>query len=218
MAHKLIYVLVILGVVSCSTVMVEKSKLKSGFTHEEVRKIHPVLIVDSVTLANPELTQHQLEKMLQNLMGKQVIVNTYLGPMYNTQLTHLPLNVIIQSGGGMVSLGLEVENILKMVRSQGFKIHCYVAEAQSMAFYLMVTSCDKVYAKVGTRLMQHRSAYGSRNFTPNTYQIDLDMAEAESEALGVDFNEWMKLTRGEKDHVFTLEEIKKYQLVDGWIK
>lgn len=218
MAHKLIYVLVMLGVVSCSTLMFEKSKLKSGFTHEEVREIDPVLIVDSVTLINPESTGRQLERMLHSLIKKQVIVNTYLGPMYNVQLTRTPLNVIIQSGGGKVILGLEVENALKMIRSQGFKVHCYVAEAQSMAFYLMVTSCDKVYAKLGTRLMQHRSAYGSRNFTPSTYQIDLDMAEAESKALGVNFNEWLNLTRGEKDHVFTPEEIEKYKLVDGWIK
>lgn len=218
MTHKLIYVLVILGVVSCSTIMVEKSKLKSGFTHEEVRKISPVLIVDAMTLTTPEHTKDHLSKAVSSMVKKRVLIDTYLGPMYNVDLTHTPLNVIIQSEGGLVDSGLEFEKLMKEVKSNGFKIHCYVAEAQSMAFYLMVTSCDKVYAKVGTRLMQHRSAYGSRNFTPNTYQIDLDMAEAEAEALGVDFNEWLNLTRGEKDHVFTLEEIKKYKLVDKWIK
>lgn len=218
MTRVLVAIVILLGVASCASVVIEKSKLRSGFTHDEVRKIDPVLIVDSATLINPEFTAIQLDKMLHNLMKKQVIVNTYLGPMYNIELSHLPLNVIIQSSGGMAMMGLQVGELIQMIRAKGFKIHCYIAEAQSMAFYLMVTSCDKVYAKLGTRLMQHRSAYGSRNFTPNTYQIDLDMAEAESKALGVNFNEWLNLTRGEKDHVFTPEEIEKYKLVDGWIK
>jgi ATP-dependent protease ClpP protease subunit len=125
--------------------------------------------------------------------------------------------MMIQSGGGYVSLGNDMIEALNSLREAGVKVNCYVGEAQSMAFAIMVLTCDKVIAKKGSTLMQHRVSYGSAGYTPSTYQSDIELSRRESQSLGVKYDEWHNLVRGSEDHIFTKEEIEKYKLVDEWM-
>ena len=86
-----------------------------------------------------------------------------------------------------------------------------------MAFYIMVTSCDKVIAKKDVILMQHRVTYGGTETTPSTYLSDIQLSYAEASRLGIDPIEWRGLTRGSKDKVFSKEEVEKYNLVHEWV-
>lgn len=190
---------------------------KSAFTHDEVADINPVMVIDKYTLVHPDNFQATMQYTMSRLLDMNVLVMTPFGPVINSGLSGYSLNVIIQSGGGMVALGSELESSINSLRSKGLKIHCYVGEAQSMAFYLMVTMCDKVIAKRSARLMQHRVSYGPAGTTPSTFLSDIELSRKEAQALGVNFDEWHNLVRGSEDHVFNLLEIDKYKLVDEWI-
>lgn len=193
--------------------------LNSAFTHEEIEKINPVLIVDAYTLSSPGNFKATLQDSLSRMVRKGALVMTPFGPIINPNLkqSNYSISIMIQSGGGKVSLGLDLVEALNSLRQAGIKLNCYVGEAQSMAFTLMVTSCDKVIAKKDAILMQHRVSYRSLSQTPSTFQLDIEMSRRESEALKVGYKEWHKLVRGPEDHVFTEDEIKKYKLVDEWI-
>lgn len=189
----------------------------SAFTHDEIAKINPVMIIDRYTLVHPDNFQAAIQDALSRLSAMGVVTMTPFGPVITEGLAGYKLNVVIQSGGGMVALGKDLEGAINSLRSKGLKIQCYVGEAQSMAFYLMVTMCDKVTAKRSARLMQHRVSYGPAGTTPSTFLSDVDLSRKEAQALGVKFDEWHNLARGQEDHVFNLLEIEKYKLVDEWM-
>lgn len=206
-----------LGIVLGVRLLTSPEPHESAFTHDEVAKINPVMIIDTYSLVHPENFQATMSDSFNRLSSIGVLVMTPFGPAVNPSLSGYKLNIIIQSGGGMVALGRELEDAINSLRSKGLKVQCYVGEAQSMAFYLMVTICDKVIAKRSARLMQHRVSYGLAGTTPSTYQSDVELSRKEAIALGVKYDEWHNLARGPEDHVFNLLEIEKYKLVDEWI-
>jgi len=193
------------------------SKHQSAFTYEEITKINPALIIDRYTLVSEEIFSESTSRLVGIMVQNKVLIPTPFGMTINPEAPSVTLPVIIQSGGGFVSIGIQLSKTLNALREVGVKVHCYVAEAQSMAFYLMVTSCDKVIARRSVKLMQHKSAYGLAGYTPSTYLIDIEMARAESEALEINTNNWLELTRGDEDHIFNKEEIEKYGLVHEWV-
>jgi ATP-dependent protease ClpP protease subunit len=212
--------LVLIGLVALASLYFNKGDKahQSAFTHSEIAKIKPFLIIDKYSLGDTESYTGTMQEAMKQLFDKGVMVNTLFGPSINTSLRGRSISLIIQSGGGLVVLGKDMAVALNSLRQNGIKLNCYVGEAQSMAFYLMVTSCDKVIAKKSATIMMHKTSYGSSGYTPATYKMDLDLSKDEAAVLGVDPTMWLNLTRGTKeDHVFTKEEIKKYKLVDEWI-
>lgn len=192
---------------------------ESHFSYSEIQKIDPVLVIDYNTLIDPSRTQESLQGMFKIMAERQFVLSHPLfGNVYNPDLLGTRINVIIQSGGGLVSEGKIVSDLLISIKTAGYPIDCYVSEAQSMAFFIMVTGCSRVIAKHNVKLMQHREAYGGKNYTPDTYVMDIYMARKEAESLGFDPNKWLAFTRTGTDKVFTLPEIMKYKLVDEFMK
>jgi hypothetical protein len=191
----------------------------SAFTHEEVEKINPVIIVDKYTFLDASNYGDMMSSALERLTDMGVIIATPFGPVVNPTLPYgsYSIPVIIQSGGGLTKLGLDLVKALGSLKKAGIKVTCHVGEAQSMAMSLMVISCDKVIAKKKAILMQHRVSYGSSGTTPSTFQADSDLSRMEAAMLDVKYEEWHALARGSEDHIFTQEEIKKYNLVDEWV-
>jgi hypothetical protein len=192
-------------------------RLTSDFSHSEILEINPAIVIDNYTLFNDN-TPYELKRLQDELVNRGILVrHPMFGIFINPDKIGQSFNMIIQSPGGLVVQGMGLYEVLKSISTAGIRINCYVSEAQSMAFFIMATSCSKVVAKKNVLLMQHRSGYGANGKTPSTYKTDIIMATLESAHLGTDFKNWLKLTRTEEDHVFTEEEIKKYKLVDEWV-
>jgi ATP-dependent protease ClpP protease subunit len=192
-------------------------KIQSAFTHDEVGYINPLMIIDRYTLMSEGNFQISVNYTVEALIKRGFLIPTPFGLVTNPDLKGKIIPVIIQSGGGQVALGMQLVEMIKSLKQVGAKVECHVGEAQSMAFFIMVTVCDKVVAKKDATLMQHRVSYGGSTTTPATYLMDVELSKAEAEALGVDSSEWQNLVRGPQDHVFTPEEIQKYKLVDEWV-
>jgi hypothetical protein len=193
-------------------------KLESKFTHEEVETIKPYLILDSQLLISSENLSVEIRNIGSRLIEGGYALPTPRGFAILPQARGLRVPIIIQSGGGYVGLGNQLKGLFKYLKSNGLYFDCYVGEAQSMAFNIMLTVCDKVTAKKDAVLMQHRVKYGDLGTTPMTYRDDIAMSKEEASVLGIHYKDWNDLVRGPEDHVFTLEEIKKYKLVDEWIE
>lgn len=193
-------------------------RLESKFTHEEVEQIRPYFILDAALLMSPASASSESKYLVERLVSEGYAIPTPYGLVVLPQARGVKIPIIIQSGGGLVGLGNQLKGLFKYLKSQGLYFDCYVGEAQSMAFNIMLTVCDKVTAKKDAVLMQHRVKYGDLGTTPTTYRDDISLSKEEASVLGIHYKDWNDLVRGPKDHVFTLEEIKKYRLVDEWIE
>lgn len=196
------------------------SPTKSMYSHAEIMKIQPDLIVDEYALVNPDVYAEEIVSFNQKLISKGILLMTPFGYAVNPSVdrANTQVEVIIQSPGGSVGMGLSLIGLLDTIRQGGVSVICHVGEAQSMAFSILVLGCDKVIAKKVAVLMQHRTSYYGLGATPSTYVLDLELVKLESDALGVSFAEWYNLTRRESsDHIFTRAEIDKYKLVDEWV-
>lgn len=216
LALSAVLALSVIGILVLKEVF-NRPSIKSAFTHEEIKRINPVFILSQGVLMNPEFMAEAVQEMLRNLELKGMMVQTPFGPMLNPQVRGYAIPIIIQSPGGRVKLGNDLKNLLRSMKNEGLLIHCYVGEAQSMAFNIMVTMCDKVIAKRSARIMQHRTHCGKDCSTASTVYSDVKLTQEEAQALNVSYDEWLKVARGEEDHVFTPEEIEKYKLVDEWM-
>lgn len=193
-------------------------KLESKFTHEEVEQIRPYFILDAQLLSSSENLSVEIRNIRSRLISEGHAVLTPYGLVILPQARGVKIPIIIQSGGGLVDLGNQLKGLFKYLKSNGLYFDCYVGEAQSMALNIMLTVCDKVTAKKDAVLMQHRVKYVGLGTTPATYRDDISMSKEEAGVLGIHYKDWNDLVRGPEDHVFTLEEIKKYKLVDEWIE
>lgn len=193
----------------------EKSIKQGKFTHQQVEDINPDAILGMATLSHPTITQAFIKKVLKNLKDSGHID---FHPMFGVVgLKKGSIDIIIDSNGGRVDLGMGISSLLQELRDNDIDVNCYVANATSMAFYVMVTNCDKVIATKNVFLMQHRVRYSSGEGDAATLETDNLMSKNEAEALGVDYKEWRALVRGEEDYVFDLQDIIKYKLVDEWL-
>jgi len=192
-----------------------EQRYESKLSHEDILKINPVAVVDNYTLLDSDAATQFLLDIQDKLVRDGVMtIHPMFGTILNTRGFEYNLNIIISSEGGISEIGVALAEKLITLKTSNISINCYVTEAQSMAFYLMVRGCSKVYAIKDVILMQHRSYYGNGNYTEGSYKNDIDLARSEASSLGVDFKKWLELTRGsEDDHVFTKEEIKQYKLV-----
>jgi len=214
------YLLTLAVIAGVLTVLYQKPsyRLESKFTHEEVEQIRPYFILDAALLMSPASASSESKYLVERLVSEGYAIPTPYGLVALPQARGVKIPIIIQSGGGLVGLGNQLKGLFKYLKSQGLYFDCYVGEAQSMAFNIMLTVCDKVTAKKDAVLMQHRVKYGDLGTTPTTYRDDISLSKEEASVLGIHYKDWNDLARGPKDHVFTLEEIKKYKLVDEWIE
>jgi hypothetical protein len=194
------------------------SPITSKFSHKELEEIDPVLIVDYRTLVDQASFSGAVSAMLTNLVDRGILLAGPYGTTVNPNVAGYSIPIIIESSGGYVSLGNQLKSLLKPMRDNGLLINCYVAEAKSMAFNIVVTSCDKVIAKSDAVFMQHRTHCGMNCSTASTVHSDVKLAKEEAKALGIKYADWLSLTRGEDDKIFSKEEIKKYKLVDEWME
>jgi ATP-dependent protease ClpP protease subunit len=199
----------------------EQEPITSDFSHHELLKINPDGVIDEYTLRSPENYQTFGSNLVGNMV-KRGILDTHplLGAIFKQNPPAEGITIVFQSPGGYVSLGKQAADMLSSFRANNIHITCVVSEAQSMAFFVLITQCDNIIAKKSVKLMQHKVhlvQHGSNS--PLTFMMDLEMARKEAEVLGVDFNKWLKLTRLKKaDHIFTQKEIRDYKLVDGWME
>lgn len=215
---KLGVVLVLaLGVGTGILVLTSPEPHKSAFTHDEIAKINPVLIVDVRTLMDQSRYTESMQFMMDSLTSRGVLFQSSAGLVIMPAGGEYYLPVIIQSKGGQVKLSNELVGFMSGIRDSGYKVSCYVGEAQSAAMHVLVTMCDKVVAKRLATLMQHRTHCGDDCSTPATFMSDIELSRKEAQALGVKYDEWHNLARGPEDHVFNLLEIEKYKLVDEWM-
>lgn len=205
--------------VKCTRTKSESKDFKSDFTHEELDKINPDLVVDYFTLVDSDSYKATKSEFIGRLLYKKIVLNTPIGLIYNPIMKMNPyqMSVVIQSGGGLVGAGKDLIVFLNGLREAGVKVNCYVSEAQSMAFTLVVLGCDKVIAKKNVILMEHRVSFEGSDYTPGTFMEDNNLSKLEAAKIGVNWHDWLNLARGEKMHIFTKEEIKKYKLVDEWM-
>lgn len=196
-----------------------KHHYSSDFTHEELVKIKPELIIDYGMLEDEDSYKDDINSLSYHLIQRGLILKTPTGMVYNSNTSYISpsISVVIQSGGGYIKLGYYLIQTLIDIRKTGIKINCYVSEAQSMAFTVMVLGCDKVLAKKNVTLMEHRVSRGGEGTTPSTFMEDIQLSQLEAQVLGLKWEDWIKVARGPKDHVFTKDEIKKYKLVTEWI-
>ena len=205
-----------LGITNC--VFNDDIEITSDFSYEEIEKIDPVIALGYYTLISDDVFPLHIMELKANLIRKNVLVsNPVYGEFINPEKIGESVNIIIQSPGGKVDIGAQLIMILNSLRSAGIKVNCYVSEAQSMAFSVMVTSCDKIIAKKDVILMQHRISYGKGKTTVDTFVSDIKLAYAEADALEIDRKEWLSITKTKEDKVFSYDEIIKYKLVDEWI-
>jgi ATP-dependent protease ClpP protease subunit len=194
--------------------------LKSGFTHAQVVKIDPVAVIDRYTLLHKDAASGFVQDLMQNLAKKGVVsIHPLFGAFVNEDKVGQPINIIIQSWGGDVSLGRGIHSVLFGLRKAGVFINCYVSEAQSMAFYIMLTTCDNVIATRNVVLMQHRVHYNGNGHSPATYLTDVEMAREEAASLNYDLHKWLLLTRGsENDHVFSKKEYESMGIINSYVE
>jgi ATP-dependent protease ClpP protease subunit len=193
-------------------------EITSDFSYEEIEKIDPIIAVGYYSLIGDSTFPSHIMELKASLIRKSILVShPVYGEFINPEKIGESVNIIIQSPGGKVDIGAQLIMILNSLRSAGIKVNCYVSEAQSMAFSVMVTSCDKIVAKKDVILMQHRISYGKGKTTVDTFVSDIKLAYAEADALEIDRKEWLSITKTKEDKVFSYDEIIKYKLVDEWI-
>ena len=192
---------------------------KAHFTHAEIDKLNPALIIDHTFLMNENDQNAAMQVLMDYMISRGLTTRTSTGDFYRLGMDYsgYRIPVLIQSRGGSVDLGLKAIKALQSLSREGMKVDCYVSEASSMALTLMIQACDKVIAKKSVRFMQHRVSAGDLGQTPRTFQIDVALSKAEASKLGLKWEDWNMIARGEKDHRFTLEEIELYKLVNEWI-
>ena len=196
------------------------TRYKTPFTHNLINKINPAITIDFGTLSTIKGPDNIIKELNMFLIENNMMKCNLLRCMFNPDPNKKSLNIIIESNGGYAEVALEVSNILNSLRKEGIIISCYTNKAQSAAFFLLITACDKRIGVGGVKLMQHKSYYYSDHkiITSGTLKNDILLSNKEADLLGVNRNDWIKLTRGSEDHIFTKYEIKKYKLIDKYIE
>ncbi len=212
---KLLTILMLLPMLSC---MEDKPELeRSTISYEVLQSIENPIILDHTSLLFEESYRELVTSITDHLTKNQVIaVHPLYGVLTNPKKKGFNVNLVIESDGGYSDLALNfITNFNSIKKAAGIKVTCYVNTAQSSAFTVMVSVCDKKIAIGELTLMQHKAYYRSLGYTSGTMITDMQLARIESKALGVNFDEWLKLTRSSyEDHVFTKKEIVKYKLID----
>ena len=148
--------------------------------------------------ANSYLNQSLFKKAMTKLSESKGPVN-------------LEIPILIDSYGGYISLMGRTAQVMGFTRMLGIKYKCYVTNAYSAAFFLLVTQCDKRIILKGAKVGQHMVHIGQNMTTAEAILLSAKMSRAEAKALGQNEKKWFDLTRQVgKDKDFNEEEMLEY--------
>lgn len=189
-------------------------------TYDTLKNIKPDAVIDDYTLLDEGATGKFQQDITEKLFKDNHLIQMPFGLVFNKQATaKKEITILIESGGGYYNLGKNIVLGLDGLRKQGFKITCYVEKAMSMAFHILLTSCDERIGTKNVDLMMHRVRIGELGrFTSSTKSTDLEMNYLEALSIGISEEAWLELTRQEDDKYFTKKEMKKYKLIHRFIK
>ena len=127
----------------------------------------------------------------------------------------LNVNILIDSFGGSVAVMYAIEGYMKRAQNKGnFFYTCYVTNAISAAFYLMVRLCNKTILVKGAKVAQHPAHIGREMSTVDTLIISKEMSDKEADSLSLDRDMWFSLTRRVgKLKYFSVKELLEYGIV-----
>lgn len=148
---------------------------------------------------------------LANRYLNQIIFKSALDKLSKGQKPVIP--VLIDSYGGYIGLMGRTAQVMAFSKALGAKFRCYVTNAYSAAFFLLVTQCDERIVLKGAKVGQHLVHIGRNMTTAEAILLSRRMAKAEAAALKEDFESWYALTRqvGE-DKYFNEEEMLDYDI------
>ena len=194
------------------------------FIKPHTRDSQPLLnvqVADILSLKDKndiQINMHTLGSPAMNfaLQTSNIMKRKYLKAKASKDQKDLNVNILIDSYGGYVSTMYQIESLLNMYRGVGqFNFTCYVANAISAAFYLMVRVCDRTILIRGAEIAQHPVHVGREMSTASTLLITKDMSDAEAASLNQEENFWFSLTRKVgKLKYFSVDELFKYNIID----
>ena len=134
------------------------------------------------------------------------------------------LEILISSPGGSTDAGFElIKGMEYLKKVSKMRVICYVEQASSIAFTVMMGICDKRIALGTPTLIVHRAAMVDRSshmYTVMSSLIDLRMAGIEvAHMTNMRIKQWLKMTRQPNvDRRLTKEEMKKYDIIQEFRK
>ena len=143
------------------------------------------------------------------------------------------VDMVINSGGGSVHIGLEIIEEMKYMKNLGYKFNCYVRNAYSMAF-IILQYCDHRIGSSNSTYMHHlvQVGYGRPERTENNKKLfkaldffDNLVLDEISKRMGVNPKEFFEIYKDDKwwDAKEALksniiDEIKPFSLVVKKVK
>ena len=132
--------------------------------------------------ANAYLNQSLFKEALGRLSKPRGKINT-------------TIPILIDSYGGYVSLMGRTAQVMSFTKMLGIKYKCYVSNAISAAFFLLVTQCDERIVLKGARVGQHLVHIGREMTTADAILLSRKMSRLEAKALYQDEEKWYEITR-----------------------
>jgi len=161
----------------------------------------------STTISMSSLINPQANVYLNNFIFKKAL-HELSKPVGKSDL-EVPL--LIDSYGGYLGLMARTAQVMQFTKMLGIKYKCYVTNAYSAAFFLLVTQCDKRVILKGAKVGQHLAHIGNNMTTADAILDSIKMSRIEARALNQDPDKWYKITRQVgKDKDFSEKEMLEY--------
>lgn len=140
-----------------------------------------------------------------------------------SQITKVPscvkeITLLIDSNGGYVGLMFGLVNGINNMKAYfGVKFKCLINNASSSAFTFVQAICDKRILLKDGKMLQHK-VYGESEgiviYNNDTTITSIQMSDLEADRIGINKDEWYKISRENGDKSFTVKEMLKYNLID----
>jgi len=165
------------------------------FSYSDIQKIAPHVIIDDATL----ISEEGISTFISQIRLSSLFIQN-------------KLKVVIESNGGVIKIADVVYNSINQFIDSGVYVECHVTKASSVAFTLMTTLCSNTIVYGDFIIMSHPSYVDTIGSTVNSKIIDMILVKKESQALGIDFQKWLSISRLEEDKYYTKEELIKYNI------
>jgi hypothetical protein len=157
------------------------------------------------------ISMHSLTNFGANAYLNKSIFSIAMGKLSKRGPQNLEIPLLIDSYGGYLGLMGQTARVMQFTRMLGIKYTCYVTNAYSAAFFLLVTQCSKRIVLRGAKVGQHLTHIGNNMTTADAILDSRKMSRAEAKALGIEEERWYRITRKVgKDKDFSEKEMIKY--------